>query len=372
MHSKPISTKVNGLLILLMLSASINVLAQIQVIHSSKIQENSTRDGLFYTLPRTSLVIEVTVEKTQLRKGPFSDLAAKYFPFSPFIDSNRSSFRISEILVNPVSEPDPEQVYYIQFPVRLTKESWNVGADIEPRTNALKEINFVDKENIFPKTEKLVIDSVIKIADGKYFSNDFVRIISDGVKTREEIAKEYIGLLRQVRESKTKLLSGFQEIGYSKESVKFMVEELERLENQYLDLFRGKQIVEQEKVTYQYLPESFKEGEEVPLFKFSGTQGILELRNPGVGDVVFIEIVRNGYSLAASKIKMTNPDGTEVMAGLYYRLPEPAAITLYMNGKEISRSMAMINQFGSIRLLPPGRFKAALDPESGALLKLVY
>lgn len=348
-----------------------NICAQLQVIHSSKIPENSNRDGLFYTLPRTILIVEVEVEKTSHFKGPFSEMAGKYLSLNSVVDSDRIQYKISNVEIREQSEPDPEQVYFIQFPDRLAKESWNLNVLMLPE-NSLSEINLIDKEEKSTESQIKIIDSIVKIRTSDRNGSEFLQIVSDGVKTREEIAREYVLQIKQIRDNKLKLLSGFQEIGYSKESIQFMVQELEKLENEYLDLFRGKLVSEKETIVYKYIPESFKEGEEVPLFKFSQTLGCLELRNPNPGDNVFIEVVRNGFTFGTSKLKTINPDGSDIASGLYFRMPELADIKMYMNGFELVSKKSTISQFGIIRLLPPGKFNAKLDPKTGAMQSLIF
>lgn len=360
------------LLVILSIFASgfSGVYSQIQVIHSNKIQENSTRDGVFYTLPRTVLEIEFVIVKTTSLKGPLSEFAAKYLAIYSGIDSDKIEYQISGIQIKELSEPDPDQVYFIQFPDRISKENRNLM--INTLTNGtLSGINLLDKEPVKPSPAFIEIDSLITRNINDPQRNNFIQIITDGIKPREDIAREYVNQIKQIRENKVKLLSGFQEIGYTKDAIQFMIHELDALENQYLDLFRGKRISELDVMKYKYIPEPFKEGEEVPLLKFSENTGCMELRNPNQGDNVFIEVVRNGFTFATSKIKTSNLDGTDVTSGLYYRMPEVAEVRMYLNGMEILNKTTLINQFGTIRLIPPGKFKATLDPRSGALQNLI-
>ena len=87
--------------------------AQISV---SKIDDSfnaGNKDGIVYALPRTLIQVDVTVEQKELLAGPLRNYAEKYLGITNYISQDAFEYSIKGIKLIPVSEPDPEQYYFV-------------------------------------------------------------------------------------------------------------------------------------------------------------------------------------------------------------------------------------------------------------------
>ena len=71
--------------------------------------------GIYYYLPRTVVVAEVKVKKTIYVPGPYQEYAEKYLGYSG-VGKKTVNYELMSVQLSALSEPDPEQVYFIQTP----------------------------------------------------------------------------------------------------------------------------------------------------------------------------------------------------------------------------------------------------------------
>ena len=73
------------------------------------------KEGFLYALPLNTVCVEIMVDKTETTKGPFSDFAAKYLGLHDVGKTDVTRYAIRKAEINIMAEPDPEQVYFIEF-----------------------------------------------------------------------------------------------------------------------------------------------------------------------------------------------------------------------------------------------------------------
>lgn len=368
-----------------------SLLGQINVYHVNDFSGQPTGKGVFYILPQTVLKVDVIVRADEQRKGPYSDYAEKFLGFENVNNFDFTTFNIEKVEISGLVSPDPGQVYFIQYGERDTKSliPLKVETTAEGYLTSLNNLNkevVVDDKKV---TDMLVFDYPMTRANVEdFFITKKVESTTDTIirrvavdtmmreqsfyktrikqKSTEELAVEALQEIETIRESKYKLITGFQETAYESEAIKLMFDELNKLENEYLDLFRGKSTSTYEHYTFYYTPEKKEKRNTVTLFRFSISTGLTR-SNSGSGDDVTLELRPNGFEQAAAKFDVSSSG-----VGLAFRLPGKADAKMIFDGNILFEKSLRINQFGITGRLPAQKFKAIFYPETGGLKSVLF
>ncbi len=376
------------------ISACINFLpAQVKVFHLSELNDTIQREGVFYSLPRTFIKVDVSVKKAENIKGPYSVYANKFLGLKNVINNNSVTYKISDIKISTFSEPDPGQYYFVDIQEQKSEEK---NKKIKKQLRSLiylNEAGLIESVNIKPdekksdetiyseKSEKHDYPDLFKYyADANLFERidtiietvdmDTITIEKQVLKktmvtkSLEQKAQEAADYIIKVKESRYNLISGYQEVSYDAGSIEYMNKQLENLENEYLTLFTGITLNKTLKYSYTYLPEIEKKGNISPLFNFYKKQGVIDVSNPG-GEKVVIQVIRKTYTQKLHNYFAKNK--TIKKFGFYYRIPEYADVIILYNGKVQASSRCLISQFGVVTQLPDGNPRIQFYSETGGI-----
>ncbi len=374
--------------------AGANVFGQVNVIHVNKPASRPTGNGIYYALPRTILRIDVVLKVEERAKGPLSDYAEKYLGIKDAIRFDDTDHEISTTLITPVTEPDPEEVYYVEMGQRDTRDPRMLLLDVNEK-GFLVSANTIDAKTPKAQTtnQQIAIDGIGHTSgNGTEFSiTEMVNIFTDTIirrvavdttmveqlhfrtraldKPAQDLANEILDKIEEVREARFRLMTGFQETPYEMETISYMDKQLRKTEEEYIAMFRGKTFTYFETHTFYYTPTKKLENSAAPVFMFSSSSGVSPLRS-GVGENVEIifeatgigEIVE-GFSGGKGAVSSQN--------GIAYRVPANVNVSLKIGKEEIHSESVIINQFGATLRLPAQKFKAEFSPETGGIKMLV-
>jgi len=227
--------------------------------------EAQSGNGIFYSLPLTVLKVDIAISVTEKVPGPLKEFSKNYLGVSDVIENESTDYEIIDIDVKPVIIPDRSNSYFIYFgsneknkekdskPVyfSLTPQGLFKSFNL-PQSQELKneEKNIETSKEIYiigdasenfryeaDYNKKLEIDTVIrKITIDTMTINKFVYRTNWVNKTPEERADDAAKQIKKIRDSRFNLLTGYHEVNFSG-SIKYMDNELKKLENQYLELF---------------------------------------------------------------------------------------------------------------------------------------
>jgi hypothetical protein len=149
-----------------------------------------------------------------------------------------------------------------------------------------------------------------------------------------------------------------------------MVDELDKILNEYMALFIGKSYKEKHNYTFEVLPDA-KGSKGLVAFRFSPSSGVLPESNVS-GKPIMLDIepnadlIKNG-SQSAAQSSVSN-------SGIYYRIPGFATARL-LNGSDIlAQSRLPIAQLGVVTPLPDallnGDYKISFHPSTGAIQRI--
>lgn len=340
-----------------------------------------SKHGFIYALPRTIIQVDVTIEQKQLLAGPLRNYAEKYLGITNYISQDGIEYSIREVNLTPVSEADPDQYYFVSPAEKASRAAWQtilqlngqgmitslgaVNEDAAGSTNGL--INTIDEEelmkifsmyadlNLFAK-----IDTIVRTINIDTITiEDYTFKTTMTNKPLEVKAREMADMIHRIREGRYNLITGYQEVNYSEGALRFMNEELLRMEEDYLQLFTGAVVRNEMTYSFTFLPTPENSGTNVPVFNMSESNGISEGAGGGTQGFILIESHGSAGAIAAGDAR----EG----GGLIYRIPDEAIVKLIFNGNTVAQITTAISQFGRVASLPADVSDVEFDGATGGL-----
>lgn len=370
---------------------------QINVFHIDKNAVLSGNDGVYYSLPRTVIKVNVTVDRIENYKGPYAESALKYLGLKNVVVTNSVEYKITDIKVTTSAEPDPDQYYFIEFGDKLSKnekaglfslsESGLILGTIPEGMDTIKEVRMIKAEEPPLISEKDVFPEIFKYsADISFFEkvDTIIRKVNIDTmtlerqylkrtvveKSPEQKAKEAADFISKIKDNRFNLISGFQEVNYNKETLEFMDSQLKILEKEYMKLFTGISIHKTLVFSFVYTPNPNQINAEMPVFKYSKTKGVIDLDEPG-GKVVTVKIQRSGTTSTLSAFLKKTTGDDKKNHGFYYRIPEPAKVTVKLDENLQDETQCLVSQLGVVTYLPVNKWRVRFYKETGGLKGIV-
>ncbi len=327
---------------------------------------SALRDGsIVYGLPRTVFTVVVDMERTIEKPGPYAQFAGDLLGLTDIIKNENESWSIKGITVNTHDELDPSQFYVISSTSLF-------------KTNVLalrKEGLILDlNPAIFYQTEKQ--GSINKSGNYKYHSFDlgsdeyfqlqrdtaykrmnidssFVRIPYIVEKKKklsiDQLAEKAAKRLMELRDGKHLILTGEATVFPQSDAA---INEINRLEKAYTELFTGKTLNELFTFSYQIIPLKTMVGKPVTLFQFSDQTGPLTGTSKG-GNPVTVEFTPEQKTRDITILNRAQTKSeSQKFDKLFYRVPDVVGIKINMGAGKLFDSRKLIYQFGEVIKLP--------------------
>jgi hypothetical protein len=367
--------------------------AQVNVVHIDNNTSLSGKEGIFYSLPRTVIRIDVNIDRIENYKGPYSEFAMKYLGLKNVVLANSVEYKINSMKVSTSQQPDPDQYFFLELAGKLSKGEQSgllsftqsgliLGTIPEQADTAAREENVVNKEEPGLATEKDVFPEVFKYsADVNFFEkvDTIIRKVNIDTmtlerqylkrtvveKSPEQKAKEASDYIVKIKDNRFNLISGFQEVNYNRETLEYMDTQLKQMEKEYLKLFTGISLHKTLTFSFYYTPNPNQVNTEVPIFKYMKTKGMMELDEPG-GKIVTIKVQRSGTTSTVANYLKRNTDNNKAH-GFYYRIPELARVTVKMGDNLTEETQCLVSQLGIVSYLPTSKWNVQFYKETGGV-----
>ncbi|RUT77920.1 DUF4831 family protein [Ancylomarina longa] len=324
-----------------------------------------TPSTVVYALPKTVLKLDVVAEKTILKRGPFADFAEKYLGLSDIVNQDGLDWKLKSVRLTGVGEVDSEQYHKV-----------TTSVDYEPGLIALTPEGLIRGFNLQKGEEKIqmqktlaIVDEDIKIEYGKFSIDPILKYREDTIykvvetdtafikvpvlekqameKTLEEKAAEAAHQIFKLRKRRFKILTAnFDQLPPDGKAYQVIVDELAKLEKEYMSLFIGKRVSFMKHYQFSYTPKKGEKGGVI--FRMSPKSGPV-----GVDDLSGRPIRVDFKNLnITDELVLLSSVGEQPQKQIYYRIPGMADVTV-SNGKDILFSKRMgIAQFGKIANMP--------------------
>jgi len=339
-----------------------------------------------YALPQTVLNVDVLVEKKIQKVGPLAGFSEKYIGIIPKITADAIKWNVKSIAVSEKGEVDPQNFYkltsvggYQPNLIQLTPEGIIQGFN----TN----ISNVEEEKVFTSIKA---DVDLEIAYGKFSIDPNLLIKKDTVykvvetdtafikvpelkelafaKSLEDKAKEAAHQLFKLRKRRFKILTAnYEVLPPDGKAYEVIVRELDKLENEYLALFLGKEVSVMESGQFAYKPTANDKGG--VLFRISPSKGLVDVRDL---KAVPVRIEFKNLALTSELPVLPQDPNVNPNSLIHYRIPGQAKVSVLKGKDVLYKGNHIIAQFGKVMTMPSQvllheGFKIEFYPQTGAI-----
>ena len=324
-----------------------------------------------YSLPSTTLSLEVEAVQEKFFAGPYAKYAEKYLGLK-VRQKDESSVQLTSLTMTPMVEADQNERFSVKVPkgkiettfLKLSSAGLIAFSDAESggRTNwrfPLKnEGDFSDKGVISNLTSA---SAVLYGKEKGEASFNRVSVQQDMVvaKSLEKRAAEAADMILQLRKQRLQIVTGDTDATYSGEAMGAAIDELTRLEKEYMTLFTGYSESQVQKMNFDVIPEAGKESQMYIAFRLSGTSGLVPADNLS-GKPVVLEVIPQEFKqidVAADTVavaaKPKSKSKNEIPAvEAFYRIPAMCTIKLSEGGRLLLQSRMPVYQLGQVSSIP--------------------
>ena len=262
--------------------------------------------GISVNMPRSVVAVDLTVERTAVLCGPYARYAQKYLGVrAPLTD--KTTWRIADARIALAGDA----VYEAPAPASATSQVLSHASSDEAFA-ALQ-----------PDRTSMTILSL------------------------EDAARSAAEQIFALRRHRLELISGEAGEHVFGEGLKSALNEIDRLEQEYLELFLGKQV--RTTAGYRYLVYPSADKKQYIFCRFSPAAGLLP-ENDLSGDMVVLQIEPSGNT--SCSVEAGPKESSVVMC----RVADPSTCTVIAGGQEYVRAVLPLFEFGrTVRVALPRR-----------------
>lgn len=358
---------------LMILTVVLSSCSTVKVVNLGK-EFKPSDNKMIYALPRTNIIIDITLTEVRFFKGPYADYAEKYLGITNVNKADKTEYFITGAEISTHAEPDPDQYYCILTKCyRNLPDIWLTGNNVLASVNCTYDITPAEpltlnsgldskpfplcmftelSKNDYLKERTDTVWKQVK-ADTSYIRVPVQRKVVEQA-TFEEKAKEAAHHLLRIRKRLFKLLSGAYE-NVTVNNPGEVAGELRSEEEEYLTLFAGKTF--ERKITFRYVftPQNNEQQEKYQPAFFSSDKGLTKEKSVRAL-AISLEILNLNY-LAKAKSSAGADAGNVKNTGLIYRIPETASVKILIGNTVLLEKQVNIAQYGMLGSVPVNLFK---------------
>lgn len=328
-------------------------------------------DGVVvYSLPLTTVRLDVEAVCETYTPGPYCQWAKKYLGIDVPQEAS-TSYILSRIRMTPYLEADRSCSYVVNLDGMLGEAS--PASFFEFSSQGLLLLSDENKGNVnswrFPSmapgsgtlaseatanltsTETTLYRSVR--TEGGGYDRVAVRQSQVVEKSTEKKAQEAASMILSLRENRLNIITGNTDATFSGDALRAAVEEIGRLEEEYMRLFTGTVSSSVQAMSFDVVPASGPEEELTMAFRISDSHGLLP-PDDITGRPVVMEIVpedaEDFYSeQVVGEVKAAKPRAKHEAAlrgNIYYRVPAICSVRIVDGQNLILKSRIPVYQKG--------------------------
>lgn len=311
-----------------------------------------------YSLPSTTIVLDVEAEQESFFAGPYARYAEKYLGMK-VRQKDETTFRLTEISLTPYVEADLSRRYTLAVKKNAPDVSF-----LKLSSSGL--VSFADGNFGERQTWRFPLDNSGDFSDKGVSSNltseattlyrnekkesaySRVGVQQNMVveKTLEQKAAEAARMIVSLREHRLQIVTGDTDATYSGEAMAAAIDELTRLEHEYLSLFIGYSESQTQRMTFEVIPSAGRESQIYVAFRLSDSAGLVPADNLS-GKPVVMEIVPQPVS-EPEVVAQTNAKVQTVK----YMIPAVCTVKVKQGTDLLMQSRVPVYQLGVLSTMP--------------------
>jgi hypothetical protein len=305
-------------------------------------------------LPANGFRINIKIQTTVYKKGIYSKYAETLLGLTNFINENKSVSEIEKVEIKNTVIADNSQIFYVRSigkngVLPSLSYSWRgilLGVNLppEPEKKSIKQSTST-LQNSFTQSKN---ETVFSFAETN--TEDCVT-----EKTEQQKAKELAALIAESKKQRATLISGYSEVNYAPETIRFMYEKMFATENEYLQCFTG---------TFYKTSQTQEIIIDIKDTVSTYTVGTFTLDN----EPIYLTLTRI-TSTAAEQIESFEKKNIDQVenTGFFVRLPQIVTATVKSDKRIYANEQLYVSQWGAVYSLPVGNFTIELNAYSGAV-----
>ena len=311
-----------------------------------KTDQMTNPNSVAYALPRTVVKVRVVAEKESVRVGPYARFAQKYLGvIAPLAD--KDIYTIKSATLCGVQEADPAEVYALDNPDKSPVRIY----DPTPEGFVAAPLGGVEPAGIAGPIRKGVRmrgagpDVISYVECDTAFLKVPIDKQSTVEKSAESMAADAANMIFSLRRHRLDLVTGEAGENVFGGGLKAALDEISRLEQEYLALFLGKQYRQTVAREYNALPS--KDENTLVVCRFSDTAGLLPDNDLSARPIT-LEMTPEKKA-EASPLANRNK---EIKGGVFYRIADMVNCRLTDGNRQIAQARMPIYQFGVVVQVP--------------------
>ncbi|MDD3080212.1 MAG: DUF4831 family protein [Paludibacter sp.] len=313
--------------------------------------------AVVYSLPKTTLNIDIEVEKTTTIPGVYFQYSERYLATDKVITEEKTTYKIKTIKISSKAIPDPARTYNIPLEGKSVLGQISVNAD-----GLLCGVN-VPVANSSYKQPK------VKVTMNNKEENTVILPLGEEYMMAGSTAKLAEGAAKQIyriRESRISLLTGdLEHLPADGASFKAMLDGMNKMEKQLTELFIGKTRKEIIRQHISVTPDVAMNN--MVLFRFSVFKGVVAVDDLS-GEPYYLNVNPEKINISTGDVK-----GKKAKPTLFTILPAKTSISISDSKMVFSNETFLMPQFGVLMPLSEDLFstpklKIHIDSQTGRLL----
>lgn len=335
-------------------------------------------DGVvIYSLPLTTIHLTVEAVCETYTPGPYSGYAKKYLGIDVPQEAS-TKYTLSKIRMTPYLEADRSCSYIVNLDGFLGEAS--PASFFEFSSQGLLLLSDENKGNTnswrFPSTapgyEALSTGATANLTSTETTLYRTVRNESGGYdrvavrqsqvveKSPEKKAQEAAAMILSLRENRINIITGNTDATFSGDALRAAVEEIGRLEDEYMSLFTGTTVTSVQEMSFDVVPSTDQEEELVIAFRISDTHGlmpsddisgrpiVMEIAPESQEDVLYTDQVIGDVQPAKARAKHE----AALRGNIFYRIPAICTVRIIDGQELILKSRIPVYQKGEDMMFP--------------------
>jgi len=338
-----------------------------QIVNVSQLSGSSmiNEGTILYGLPRTVFTVKLKMERTVEIPGPYSEFASSLLGLNNVIMEEDERWTISGVTIDSHGELDPSELYLMESNTELlanmlTLKSEGFILDLNPgsassvidipENEELNSNNFVTYDLGSDEYYFTKIDTAYRRVS---FESSFINvpyIVEQKTPlSKAQLAERAAKRLMEIRDGKILILTGeanvFPQSGVA-------INEINKMEKDYTELFVGKRFTETRYFTCQIIPQKESAGKPITLFKFAEQIGVTDAES-SIGSPLQITFEPEQKLKEVTVLaKNSETQAKDQIQKVFFRIPDMVNVTIGYDGKKLYNSRKLIYQYGETTQLP--------------------
>lgn len=346
------------------------------VIFAQNVVSSEIEEGVvIYSLPSTTLRFDVEAVRETYTAGPYAKFALKYLGVE-VSEEDGVKYELLSIKVTQCIEADQSAKFIANLSglkgaaaanfMKLTSQGLVVFSDETARGNnqwrfpTLRGDQIESTDGItsnLASTETTLYKNEKRSTGYERIAVTQTQIVQ---KSLEKKAQETADAIFSLRRSKTEIITGDTDATFSGEALKAAIDEINRLEQEYVALFLGKKEQTIQKMSFDVIPEKRNTNNMYIAFRLSDTHGLLPSNNVSGRPIVMELSVEKG-SADGTQLLQNSSSSRERQAVkksqtesdvIYYRTPATCVLKLMDGAEQLLQSRILVYQLGEISSFP--------------------